>query len=323
MFFGTSPFAETVLRGLLASEHEVVAVAAAADRPAGRGRKTRPGPVSALVRQMSIPLLQPETLRARAVRDQLAQIGADVFAVASYGLIFPKAALAIPRFGAVNAHASVLPLLRGAAPVERAILAGLTETGVSIQQMVRRVDAGDVYAMRATAIAPADNAASLRERLAAIAAELLPQVLTRIEAGSACAMPQDDAHVTHAPPLAPGERAILWSEDAEVTERRTRAFGPKPGAFALMPEELQRRRINLLEVEVVPPEGHTDAPGGTVVAAGPRDGLLVRAGAGVLRLKTVQPEGKRPMAAEAFVRGHPMRAGMRFLDGTGAQRPHG
>ncbi len=310
VFFGTPEFAATVLGGLFDSPHEVAGAVAAPDRPAGRGRKVRPGPVSALAREHDVPLFQPEALRELAVQERLREFGADVFAVASYGLILPESLLDIPRFGAINAHGSVLPKLRGAAPVERAILAGLEETGVSIQRMVRRVDAGALYAVRKTSIDPSENAGSLRARLARIATELLLEVLSDIESGKAEPVPQDESEATLAPNCR-RERAINWHEPASLTCRRVRAFAPKMGAFALLPEELGDKRLKILAVEPANAEG---APG-EVLAASDGEGLVVVAGEGAVQLITVQPEGGRPMDAAAFMNGHGVRVGMRLRDG--------
>jgi methionyl-tRNA formyltransferase len=312
VFFGTPEFAETVLEGLLDSPHEVAAAVTAPDRPSGRGRKTRPGPVSRLARERGIALLQPEKLRDEATIEELRRLGADCFAVASYGLILPREALDTPRLCALNAHASVLPALRGAAPVERAILEGHAETGVSVQRMVRRVDAGPVYAVERTRIGPDETAGELKARLARIAAGLLPRVLSEIESGAAEPRLQDDSRATYAPPLRPEERAVSWSEAAPAISRRVRAFAPRPGAFARLPEELGGGRLKLLAAKAVQA---TAGPPGEVVGASGRDGIVVSTGEGALELVTVQPEGKRPMPAAAFVRGRAVRAGMRFRNG--------
>ena len=312
-FFGTPEFAATVLRGLLESRHDVVAVAAAADRPSGRGRKIRLGPVSALARERGLRLLQPTSLKPPEALDELRELNADVWAVASYGLIFTKAALQIPRIETINAHGSLLPLLRGAAPIERAILAGFTSTGISVQRVVRRVDAGDVYASRSVEIGANETAGELRERLAVVAAGLLPEVLDGIEEGTAARVPQDESKVTHAPPLQPGERALRWSESAEMASRRVRTFAPRPGAFALLPDELGRKRLKVLEAELLREDAAGCAPGEVVMA---RHGeLIVAAREGALRLVTVQPEGKKPMPAGAFLSGHGVTRGQVFLDG--------
>ena len=323
VFFGTSEFAQTVLRGLLESPHEVVGVVCAPDRPAGRGRKVHPGPVSAFARSRALALFQPESLRDPATTARLRELDADIFAVASYGLIFPEEILEVPPLGAVNAHASLLPKLRGAAPVERAILAGLDVTGVAVQRIVRRVDAGDVLAVRTTPIGPRETAGELRARLAEIAAGVLPVVLGAIESGQAEALPQDEAEATSAPPLRPGDRAIRWGEPAAATDRRVRALSPRPGAFALLPGDLGSKRLKILaaELEPAPPaaaSGRKGAPGEVLVASD-REGLLVAAGpdgSEALRPVTLQPEGKRPMDAAAFVRGHRMLPGMRLADGA-------
>ncbi|MHC5054705.1 MAG: methionyl-tRNA formyltransferase [Planctomycetota bacterium] len=314
VFFGTPEFARVVLGGLLDSPHEVVAAVAAPDRPSGRGRKVREGPVSAFARERGVTLLQPARLDKDA-RVRLADLGADVFAVASYGRIFGPKSLAIPRLGAVNAHGSVLPKLRGAAPVERAIMEGFTRTGISVQQMVREVDAGDVYASREIPIDERENAESLRARLAGVAAELLPEVLSAIKAGTARAEPQDASLATFAPPLLPDERAIRWGDPAAATANRIRAFAPKPGAFALLPPELGSKRLKVLDAIVLSAPAPDAAPSETLLAS-TKEGLLVAAGEGeALRLVTVQPEGKRPMGAAAFLSGHRVAAGQTFGNG--------
>ena len=316
VFFGTPEFARVVLEGLLDSQHDVAAAVAARDRPSGRGRKVRAGPVATLARERGIALLQPARLDSQA-RARLADLAPDVFAVASYGRIFGAKSLAIPRLGAVNAHGSVLPKLRGAAPIERAIMEGFTRTGISVQQMVREVDAGEVYASREIDIACDENAASLRARLAVVAAELLPEVLTSIETGAARPEPQGASLATFAPPLLPDERAVRWAEPATITLNRIRAFAPKPGAFALLPPEFGAKRLKVLEALVVPaPPSASDAAPGETLLASAKEGLVVASGDGeALRLITVQPEGKRPMDAAAFLSGHRVNAGQTFGNG--------
>jgi len=310
VFFGTPEFARVVLEGLLSSPHEVVAVAAAPDRPSGRGRKVRLGPVAAFARERGIPLIQPAKLDTDA-RTRLAEFDPDVFAVASYGLIFGPRSLAVPRLGAVNAHGSVLPKLRGAAPIERAIMRGFTRTGISIQQMVREVDAGDVYASREIPIDASENAESLRARLADVAAELLPEVLTSIEAGTARAVAQDPTRATFAPPLLSEERAIRWAEPATATANRVRAFAPRPGAFTVLPEEFGSKRLKVLDAIPAPEHARAGASPGEVLVASAKEGLVVATGDGAaLKLITVQPEGKRAMDVAAFLRGHRLAPGL-------------
>jgi methionyl-tRNA formyltransferase len=299
--------------------------------------------VAELARESGLELIQPETLRDPETQARLREFDADVFAVAACGFILPEAVLEMPRLAPVNAHASVLPALRGAAPIERAILEGLTETGVSVQRMVREVDAGDVYAVRRTLVGARETAASLRERLAEIAAELMPDVLTKIEAGEVTPEPQDESRVTYAPRLTREDRAIRWSEPAAVIDRRVRAFSPKPGAFAEQPEELGGGLIKIIETaahtdttafnrdrqDMQDRERRTSCPScaslsdavvgrapGEIVAASGREGIVVATGEGLLKLVTVQPEGKRAMDAAAYLRGHRLKVGMRLLDGN-------
>ena len=342
VFFGTPEFGRTVLGGIVDSPHEVLGVVTNPDRPSGRGRKTRPGPVAALARESALELVQPETLRDPQTQARLREFDADVFAVAACGFILPEAVLEMPRLAPVNAHASILPALRGAAPIERAILEGLDETGVTIQRMVREVDAGEVLSVRRTPIGARETAASLRKRLAAIAAGLLPEILTKIESGDITPEPQDESRVTYAPRLTREDRAIRWSEPAVAIDRRVRAFSPKPGAFAAQPEELGARLVKIIEAaahtdttafnkdrqDTQDGERQTSCPScaslsgavvgrapGEIVAASEREGIVVATGEGLLKLVTLQPEGKRPMDAAAYLRGHKLEAEMRFLDG--------
>jgi len=316
VFFGTPEFARVVLEGLLSSPHEVVAVAAAPDRPSGRGRKIHEGPVAAFARERGIPLLQPARLDTDA-RARLAEFTPDIFAVASYGLIFGPKSLAIPRLGAVNAHGSVLPKLRGAAPIERAIMEGFSRTGISIQHMAREVDAGDVYASREILINEGENAKSLRARLAGVAVDVLPEVLDSIEAGTARAVAQDSEAATFAPPLLSEERAIRWAEPATVTTNRVRAFAPRPGAFAILPEQFGSKRLKVLDSLPAPECAREGAAPGEVLVASAKAGLVIATGDGeALRLVTVQPEGKRAMDVGAFLSGHRLEPGQVFGDGA-------
>jgi len=316
VFFGTPAFAETVLAGLLRSPHEVAAVVTAPDAPAGRGRRLSSPPAAALARERGLRLLQPAALRDEAVLEELRKLRADAFAVASYGLILPAKVLAIPRLGAFNAHASLLPALRGAAPIERAILAGLEETGVSIQRMTARVDAGDVLASERTPIRASEDAGSLSARLAEIASRLLPATLSEVEAGRAVGVRQDESAATYAPPIEPRERALRWTETADSAARRVRAMSPERIAYCrLAPRGAAApRRLGVLEASVAASEP-TGAEPGTILAAPEREGLVVACAQGALALVTVRPEGGRTMNARDFLRGSRLEPGMRLLDG--------
>lgn len=315
VFFGTNSFAKRVLEGLVQSPHEVVAAVTAPDAPSGRGRKVSSPPVAEFARARGLTLLQPEGLRSQSVHEHLRALRGDIFAVASYGLILPAKVLAIPPLGAFNAHASLLPALRGAAPIERAILVGLEETGVTIQKMTTRVDAGDIYAQERLRILPDETAGELSSRLAELAARLLPETLSRLERGEAVGIPQDERLATSAPPIEPHERAIRWSEPAVQVVRRVRAMAPERRAYAMFQDGHGRtRRLVVLRAAVA----HLDrsAPPGTILEASEANGLIVACGEGAVELIQVQPEGKNIMSARDFLRGSHLRANDRLLDGT-------
>lgn len=286
------------LRRLLATRHRVLAVVTRPDKPRGRGQQLEPSPVKRLALEAGIEVLGPASARDEAFLARLRELRADLGVVVAYGRILPRAALDAPRLGCINAHASLLPLLRGAAPIERAILAGLTETGVTIMQMNEGLDEGDVLAEGRTPIPDSMTGAELRDVLAAMSADLLVETIDRFaEAdGPLPATPQDDAAATFAPPLKKNEAAIHWGADARDLWLRVRAFAPRPGAFAFD----GKSRLKILEA--TPHDTPHDAAPGTVLGPGSR-GLLVACGRGVLELVTVQPEGRRAMSVLDYERG--------------------
>ena len=295
---GTPEYAAVSLRRLVAGGHRVRAVVTRPDKPRGRGQQVEPGAVKRTAIDAGIEVLQPLSPRDETFLARLRALDADLGVVVAYGRILPRAALDAPRLGCINAHASLLPKLRGAAPIERAILAGMTETGVTIMQMNEGLDEGDIMLARATPITNTMTGAELRDTLAGMSAELLEEAVDALAENPAALVrrPQDDAAATFAPPLRKADAAIRWSEDAMVLDRRVRAFAPHPGAFAFD----GKTRLKILEARAA--EHRSDAAAGSVLGASHK-GLLVACGRGVLELIAVQPEGRRPMSALDYERG--------------------
>jgi methionyl-tRNA formyltransferase len=295
---GTPGYAAVSLRALLASRHRVRAVVTRPDKPRGRGQQTEACAVKLVAAEHGIRVLDPPSARSEDFLTALRALECDLGVVVAYGRILPRAALEAPRLGCINAHASLLPELRGAAPIERAILAGKTETGVTIMQMDEGLDEGDMLLARRVAIGERTTGAELRERLAALSAEMLVEAVDRFAEDPAglVRVRQDHAAATFAPPLRKAEAAIHWNDDACELALRVRAFAPKPGAYAFD----GRARIKILDARAV--EVAVAAAPGTVTGSSER-GLVVACGRGALEICVIQPEGKRAMAAPDYERG--------------------
>lgn len=298
IFAGTPEFAVPVLQMLIDSGHEVCAVYTQPDRPAGRGRKLTPSPVKMLAESAGIPVYQPENLKAAGDLAQLAALNADLMVVVAYGLILSQAVLDTPRLGCINVHASLLPRWRGAAPIQRAVMAGDEKTGVTIMRMVRKLDAGDMLHKEACIIGTNESASELHDRLSQLGAEGLAKVLPAIEAGTVEAEAQDEALVTYAEKLDKAEAAIDWSQPAEVLARKVRGLNAWPVAQTLY----QGQVLRIWQAEAV--AGASPLPPGTVVDAGKQ--LDVATGQGVLRLLEVQLPGGKRVPASAFLSAHAM-----------------
>lgn len=295
VFAGTPEFAALHLNALIESEHQLIAVYTQPDRPAGRGKKLQASPVKQLAEAAGIPVRQPVSLRDAQARQELASLNADVMVVVAYGLILPQAVLDAPRLGCLNVHASLLPRWRGAAPIQRAIAAGDTETGITIMQMDAGLDTGDMLASSRCAITGATTAASLHDELASLGAPLLLRVLRDLPAHQAAANPQDDALACYAGKILKSEGDIDWTRHAQTLDRLIRAFNPFPVCFTTLDGE----RVKIWQAE---PGGNAPLaePPGTILSAG-RDGILVNCGVGQLNLRQLQLAGGKILSVEQLL----------------------
>lgn len=300
VFAGTPPFAAKALEAILAAGHEVPLVLSQPDRPAGRGLKLTPSAVSQLALERGLPRHTPASLKPPEARLPIADAAADVMVVAAYGLILPQAVLDLPRKGCLNIHGSLLPRWRGAAPVQRAILAGDAQTGVGIMQMEAGLDTGPVLLERATPIGPRENAGELTARLAALGAEAVVEALANLE--SLVPRPQDNGSATYAAKVTKAEAMLDWSLPTADLDRRVRAFNPVPGAETVL------GGLPLKVWEARPAEG-AGTPG-EILPSNPGT-LKIACGTGALELLNVQRPGSRRLPVADFLRGNPMEKGAR------------
>jgi methionyl-tRNA formyltransferase len=303
IFAGTPEFAARALAALVGAGHDVALVLTQPDRRAGRGLRLVPSAVKALARERGLALYQPASLKDEETHARLRALGADAMVVAAYGLILPEPVLAIPRFGAINIHASLLPRWRGAAPIQRAILAGDARTGISVMQMDQGLDTGPVLAAESMPIAADDTSASLHDKLAELGARLIVAVLAQIERAQLRPQPQPAAGASYATKITKAEAEIDWSEAAPVIERKVRAFNPLPGAAAI----IRGAGLKIWRARVSAAEG---APG-TILEAGAK-GIVVACGNGSLCVLELQRAGGKKLAAAQFLAGFPLAAGERL-----------
>lgn len=303
IFMGTPDFAVPSLEALI--EHpafEVVGVVTQPDRPAGRGRELSAPPVKRAGVAARIPVYQPSTLRTPEAADQFTVWQPDVIVVAAFGQILRPNVLDLPPHGCVNVHASLLPRWRGAAPIQYCIRAGDTETGITIMRMDAGLDTGPMIAQRSIPIEPDETGASLHDKLAALGAEMLPDVLARYLHGELRPIPQPEEGVTLAPTLDKSDGQIDWTSSAAAIDRQVRAYTPWPGAFSYLGGE---------SIKILAGRPGSRDPGypvpGTVLAY--EGGLAVQTGDGLYLLESIQPAGKKPMTGQAFLAGHPEAPG--------------
>ncbi len=301
VFMGTPEFSVPALQAI-ASRHEVAAVYSQPPRQAGRGQKPRPGPVHAFAERAGFPVHTPQSLKKPDAQDIFAAHAADVAVVAAYGLILPQAVLDAPKFGCLNIHASLLPRWRGAAPIQRAIMAGDTETGVTIMQMDAGLDTGDMLLAERAAIDDTTTAGDLHDRLAELGCKLIVDALAAVEAADISPQPQPEAGVTYADKIAKSEAHLDFNAPAADVLRRVHGLSPYPGAFVL----LGGKRLKLLNVDMIKRDAaQTDIPPGTILD----DQLTLMCAKGALRPSRVQLEGKAPMETADFLRGFELPIG--------------
>ncbi|HLG51313.1 MAG TPA: methionyl-tRNA formyltransferase [Chloroflexota bacterium] len=310
VFMGTPDFAVAPLRALIAAGFELAAVVTAPDRPAGRGRRVQAPPVKEAALEAGIPVFQPATLRTPEAEALLRSMQPEVIVVVAFGQILRRNILDLPPLGCLNLHPSLLPYLRGAAPIPAAIREGLTETGVTVMLMNERMDAGPILAQARVPIFPDDTAATLGDRLSRLGAELLVETLPRWKAGVIVPREQDESAATYCRPLTKADGFVDWSWPADLIARTCRAYTPWPGCLTYWGDRL----VRLLRVRA-DPSWNDGGPPGTVVtresAPGQRT-LGITTGQGVLVVEALQLAGKKPLAADEFLRGQPGFVGSRL-----------
>ena len=301
IFAGTPPFAAAALNALVDAGHDIALVLTQPDRPAGRGMKLTPSAVKQAALARGLPVSQPVSLKSPEAQDELRAADADVMVVAAYGLILPQAVLDLPRFGCLNIHASLLPRWRGAAPIQRAILAGDLETGITIMQMDAGLDTGAMLSKTVVPIRDDDTAASLHDVLAASGASAIVAALANY--ATLVPVAQDDALATYAAKLSKDEAQLDWNQPADVLARAVRAYNPVPGAWTL----LDGAPLKIWAAQAAPGSG---LPGEVLRAEA--DQLVVACGSGALALHEIQPAGSKRMRAAAFLAGRPLSPGTRL-----------
>jgi len=300
VFAGTPEFAERALAGLLAAGHQLALVLTQPDRRSGRGLRSTQTPVKRLALSHGIEVHQPETLGPPEHAARISAAAPEAIVVAAYGLILPRKLLELAPLGAINIHASLLPRWRGAAPIQRAIMAGDAQTGITIMQMDRGLDTGPILTQRAIPIAPRDDAGSLHDKLAALGAEMIVSALEALRSGTLVATPQPESGVSYAPKLVKADSVLDWTRPAQALDCQVRALRPAPGAVSALAGE----SIKIWDARAVDGAG---VPG-SVIAVG-CGGITVACGLGALAIRRLQRAGGKPLEAAAFLRGRPVAVG--------------
>ena len=308
VFLGTAELACASLEALAAApEFQVVAVITQPDKPRGRDLRLQPSAVKATALRLGRPVLQPKRAREESFIAQIRDLAPDLSIVVAYGQILPQALLDVPTHGSLNVHTSILPKHRGAAPIQWAILNGDSETGVTIMKMDAGLDTGPILAERKTPIGDDDTSQTLHDRLARIGAELLIETIPKWVQGEIMPRPQQPEGATYARKIEKTDGLIHWEESGELIARKLRAFTPWPGAYTFLELNGTRRMIKILDASADAQSG----PPGSVLAAS-RDGIIVAAGSGSLRITALQPEGKKRMTAQEYLAGNPLSPGQVF-----------
>jgi len=314
VYMGTPQFAVTPLRALAAAGHEIVGVITRIDKPAGRGRSVTAPPIKLVAHEMGLAVFQPKRVRDTEAMEQLQTLNPEAIIVAAYGQILPKDILTLPKFGCLNIHASLLPLYRGAAPINWAIIRGERETGITIMQMDEGMDTGAILMQERIPIEPRDTAGTLAGKLSLLGAEMIAAALPLIASGKLIAVAQDGSTATMAPLLKKENGLIDWAFPAVEIHNRVRGLTPWPGAYTF----LDGKMIKIITTEVSAGRGEAG-----LLYEKDKNILEVGAGSGLLRILCLQPEGKKPMTAAEFMRGHRDVAGKKFgATSTKSQAPN-
>jgi methionyl-tRNA formyltransferase len=307
LFWGTPEFAVESLKAIINSKHEVVGVITQPDKPKGRGQKVQPTPVKEEALKYNIPVFQPEKIKNNPdIVEIIKNLNPDISVVVAYGKIIPEEIINIPKHKTINVHASLLPKYRGSAPIQRAIMDGEEETGVCIMEIVKELDAGDVYQCRKVKINPDDDIITLHDKLAKEGSDLLIEVLDKIEKGELIKTPQDHQKATYAKPIQKEEGKINWEKPAKDIHNQIRALKVWPKAYT----EFRGQQVKILESAVV--DCDKKAKSGEIIKANDKEGIVVATGEGCLLIKTIQFPNSKPITSQDAVKGYRIKEGERF-----------
>lgn len=299
VFFGTPQFAATILNYLLEQKVEVAAVITRPDKPKGRSKEPQPSPVKECALSKNLPVYQPIKASAPEFAEFLKTFQADVFIVAAYAEILKENILQIPKWGCINVHASILPKYRGAAPIHRSILSGDKESGVTIMKMALELDAGEIYSIAKTPITDEMTTGELTERLADLGSKALWEVLQSLEVGKAKKIAQDSAQATYAKKVVPSEAEVDWNQPSDTVHNHIRGMTPKPGAWCWVDIKGEKKRLAIKKARK---QNSLKGEPGAIISLDPHE-LIIACGQGAIQILELQPEGKKAMPAEAFLRG--------------------
>jgi len=308
---GTPDFAIPSLRALVQAGHNVVCVVTQPDRPKGRGREEIASPVKLCAQEYNLKILQPETI-TDVLAENIQALNPDLIVVIAYGKILPKQVLNIPRLGCINAHASLLPKYRGAAPMQGALLNGEKVTGVTIMFMNEKMDAGDILLQEKTIISSLDNMETLHDKLSQLSAKLLVEAIAQIDQGTCLVTPQNYAEATYTSMLKKSDGLIDWTKSAEEINNITRAMNPWPSTYTFLNISGKKKMLKILKTEIYDKSVYSKEKIGVLLDILKNKGGLIGTGKGQLLIREVQLEGSRKVSFEEFIRGHPINKGFEF-----------